>query len=263
MKVLWIGGNHLRHLFYADTIQQDFRLAGAIVEVREHMMPSPPEGLGPKDRENFARHFENRDKAEKRHFGIRELPDCPILNVDGASLNSEKSADFMRSARPDVVLIFGSEMVREPLFSALPRHTINLHLGISPQYRGSATLFWPFYFMEPNYAGSTFHYIVSEPDAGDIIHQVTPVLEPGDGIHDVACKTVMASAQDMVKLLKIFAASGEWRRHKQKGTGKNFLGSDFKAEHLRVIYDLFNDDMVKEYLAGRLHSRTPNLVRQF
>ena len=35
---------------------------------------------------------------------------------------------------------------------------------------------------------------------------------------------------------------------KQKGTGKNFLESDFKPEHLRVIYDQFNDQMVDEFL---------------
>lgn len=117
--------------------------------------------------------------------------------------------------------------------------------------------------MEPNYAGSTFHYIVSEPDAGDIIHQSIPKLEKNDTIHDVACKTIIQSTQDALKLLKIFNEKKCWQKFFQKGTGKNFFQSDFKPEHLRVIYNIFNDDMVKIYLEGRLKSKTPNLNKQF
>ena len=169
----------------------------------------------------------------------------------------------MQDANPDVVLIFGSDLIKEPLLSMLPRHTLNLHLGLSPRYRGAATLFWPFYFMEPTYAGSTFHYIVSEPDAGDIIHQVIPTLQRGDGIHDVSSKVVIDSVKHAIRLLEIFERGGVWKLYKQKSTGKNFLGSDFRPQHLRVIYNVFNDDMVDCYLDGNLESRTPRLVRQF
>jgi methionyl-tRNA formyltransferase len=154
-------------------------------------------------------------------------------------------------------------MVRDPLFSGLTQPTVNLHLGLSPRYRGAATLFWPFYFLEPPYAGSTFHFIVSEPDAGEIIHQVTPELHPDDGIHDVACKVVMQSAQDAVRLLEIYAEKGGWVTRKQKATGKNFLASDFIPEHLRVIYNVYNDDMVRQYLDGRLKCKMPSPYRQF
>jgi methionyl-tRNA formyltransferase len=178
-------------------------------------------------------------------------------------LNSQKTADFVQANAPDVVLIFGSKLIKDPLFSALPKNTINLHLGISPRYRGAATLFWPFYFMEPTYAGSTFHFIVSEPDAGAIIHQVLPKLVLGDKIHDVACKTIIDSAQDAVTLLAILNEKGSWKVHTQKATGKNFLESDFRPEHLRIIYTVFNDDMVDQYLQGSLKCKQPTLARQW
>jgi len=117
--------------------------------------------------------------------------------------------------------------------------------------------------MEPTYAGTTFHYIVAEPDAGEIIHQVVPPLDPKDGIHDVACKAVIQSTQDAVQLLEIYQSAGSWKRHKQRSTGKNFLSSDFKPEHLRVIYNVFDDDMVRRYLEGKLISKQPQLFRQF
>jgi methionyl-tRNA formyltransferase len=263
MKILFIGGNHPRHLYFVHEIAKRYDIAAAVMEMREMMIPGPPSGTAPEDRKNFERHFRNRDAAERKYFGTPLLPECRVFEVTQETLNSEKTAGFVKSVEPEVAVIFGSGLIREPLYSALPRHTINLHLGLSPWYRGAATLFWPFYFMEPAYAGSTFHYIIAEPDAGEIIHQTTPVLEKDDGIHDVACKTVIRSAHEMVYLLELFHEQRRWNTFVQKGTGKNFLSRDFRPEHLRVIYNLFNDDMVRYYLEGRLNSPIPALCRQF
>jgi methionyl-tRNA formyltransferase len=233
------------------------------MEVREAMIPQPPDRVSDLDRDNFIRHFKNRDLAEEKYFGSQPKPDFPLLEVRKDTLNEQESVEFVKQVNPDLVLIFGSGLVKEPLFSVLPEDKINLHLGLSPRYRGAATLFWPFYFMEPTYAGTTFHYIVSEPDAGKIIHQVVPPLDPEDGIHDVACKAVIQSTKDAIKLLEIYQFKGAWKQHKQRSTGKNFLSSDFKPEHLRVIYNVFDDDMVRRYLEGKLISKQPQLFRQY
>lgn len=263
MRILWIGGSHPRHLYYINAVAAEFPLAGALIETRENLVPQPPARLPESDRLNFVRHFENRAQAEGRYFGDPSYPDCAQLETDSEELNSERSVEFIRSVDPDLVLIFGSGLVKDPLYSALPRHAINLHLGLSPRYRGAATLFWPFYFLEPPYAGTTFHYIITEPDAGDVIHQVTPELAADDGIHDVACKAVVDSAAEAVELVRILNRQGAWQIHQQRGTGKNFLASDFKAEHLRMIYDVYNDDLVRHYLEGNLPSKKPTLFRQF
>lgn len=263
MKILWIGGNHPRHRFYVNTASSGHTLCGGIVLQREAFIPLPDPKLCEMDRLNFVRHFQDRADAEEKHFGAPDPPACPLFEVTAETLNSAASVEFVQRTQPDVVLLFGPGLIKDPLYSALPRHTVNLHLGLSPRYRGAATLFWPFYFLEPAYAGSTFHYIVGEPDAGDVIHQVVPPLDVTDGIHDVACKTVIASARDAVRLLEILHEQGSWKTHKQKSTGKNFLSSDFKPEHLRVIYNLFQNDMVCQYLEGKLEAKTPRLIRQF
>jgi hypothetical protein len=79
----------------------------------------------------------------------------------------------------------------------------------------------------------------------------------------VACKAVVASAEQAVRLLEIFERDGGWQTHRQRSTGKNFLASDFKPQHLRVLYDVYDDDLVDHYLAGHLPSKQPKLFRQF
>ena len=263
MKVFWIGGNHPRHLFYANKIHQVFPLSGGIVECRENILPQPPDNIQELDKCNFILHFKKRDSAENKYFDSQKIPKCPILKVNKNNLNSDRSVEFVRMIKPDIVMIFGCALIKEPLYSALPHNTINLHLGLSPRYRGAATLFWPFYFIEPTYAGTTFHKIVSEVDAGEIIHQVVPKLEIDDGIHDVACKAVIDSSNDAIELLKLFKIEKKWNYHKQKSTGKNFLSSDFRPEHLQLIYNVFNDDIVKQYLEGKISSKIPKIIKQF
>lgn len=261
MRYMIIGGDHPRHLHYLNSIVKNTSVVGAILEKRESFMPQPPEGLEDKDRENFIRHFKNREKYELEFFGEeKNLPNCPIHYVTEDTLSNEQSVDFIKELKPDVVFIFGTGMIREPLYSHLPKLKINLHLGLSPRYRGSATLFWPFYFLEPNWAGSTFHLITDEPDAGDIIHQSIPTLEKGDTIHEVACKVVQQSALDAKKIIDTLESGEELVLHKQKGTGKNFLTRDFIPQHLRVIYDLYDDDIVDQFLDNKISPNNPKLI---
>ena len=171
MRLAFIGGSHPRHYYYFNTIAQYYDVAGAIIEYREHMQPAAPEGIDDHDRALWNVHFGNREFFEWQAFGTQDGIDVEdVLYVD--ELNTDETAAFMEIIEPDLVLVFGSHMIRDPLFSELPPDTINLHLGLSPRYRGSATLFWPFYFLEPQFAGCTFHRIVHEPDAGDILHQI-------------------------------------------------------------------------------------------
>jgi len=267
LKICFIGGDHLRHLYYLNEINKIFPITSAIIENRSNgtneKIPTPSPELSDHDKNNFLQHFSQRLETEKVFFGNQILPKIPILNIEESELNSQKTSDFIKLVNPDLVIIFGCHLIKDPLLSVLPKHSINLHGGLSPKYRGTATMFWPFYFLEPNHVGTTFHYIVSEPDAGSVIHQSTPTLEYGDKIHDVACKTIIQSAKDIIELITIFKKNNKWDIFPQKSTGKNFLENDFRTEHLRVIYDLYNNDIVDHFLDKKINPKPPNLIKQF
>lgn len=262
MKVLLVVGDQPRHRAFASAIHASFPLSGILLQRREEMIPQAPDTAVEHDKQLFNRHFAARAEAESRHMGDPVLPEVSTLETDADTLNSERSARFVRQVAPEVALVFGTGLIREPLLSALPHETLNLHLGLSPRYRGAATLFWPFYFLEPAFAGSTFHYLTEQPDAGMIVHQCMPVLHIDDRIHDVACKTVLASCRDAVGLLQV-ASQSKWQGYSQKTTGKLFLERDFQPAHLRLIYDVYDDNIVREYLEGHLEPRKPTLRRQF
>jgi len=116
--------------------------------------------------------------------------------------------------------------------------------------------------LEPNQVGVTFHRIIAAPDAGDILHQVRPVLDGADGLHDVAQKALQVGVEAMVQLIAMRNSGIQWEFKQQRSSGKNWLHSDFKPEHLRVVYNIYNDDMVKHYLNGTLKCKEPYIYCQ-
>lgn len=263
MKILIFSGDHPRHLFVHEELLKFGAECSAVVMQREGLMPGTPTDIPKIDQRNFERHFLERSMIEAKSYG--ELhPDevfsgIPVLRCLPETLNSEATVNFVRKFDADFAFIFGTDLIKEPLLSFLPKIRINLHLGLSPWYRGSATLFWPFYFLQPQFTGATFHQILPEADAGGILHQTVPLLNSGDGIHDIGVKTVIESKRDLRKLLKGYKKHG-WIFEQQKSSGRLFLTRDFQAAHLRTIYNTYNNDIVDCFLAGQLDQRTPKLV---
>jgi|TARA_R110001592_G_scaffold65074_1_gene199879 folate-dependent phosphoribosylglycinamide formyltransferase PurN len=275
MKVLLFSGTHSRHAYIHEQILKNFDVCGTVVMEREPIMPGQSVkgnkndiSFWPPDvRSLYEMHFNKRDQVEKLYYHDKssELYDsyCDVLRVTPEELNSDLVKEFVRKKNPDVCFIFGTNIIKDNITEVMPNLSINLHLGLSPWYRGSATLFWPFYNLQPQFAGSTFHLIVNEPDAGDIIHQSTPPLHLGDSMHETAANTVIQSAKDLVKLLNLIKENKTITTSKQKHSGKNWLIKDFEPHHLKTIYRLYNDKIVDEYLNGNLGNRTPNLIKAF
>mgnify|MGYP003952536179 CR=1 FL=1 len=264
MKILILSGSHPRHLYIHKEILNSGHDCAAIIMHRENLLPIAPAGTSDEVNKLFKFHFSERFKVESKYFGNispREIfSDIPSIYCNPKELNSSKVADYARHFGADLAFIFGTDLIKRPLFDALPSTKINLHLGLSPWYRGSATLFWPFYFLEPQFAGATFHQIVPEADAGAVLHQFATPLYMGDGIHDVGTRTVLQARKDLKELLAGIDREG-WIYTEQKTSGRIFLTSNFQAEHLRVIYQTYENNIVDHYINGHLAQRQPNLIR--
>lgn len=267
MRVLAISGSHPRHLAFFSVLEELGIEGCAIVMQREELVPVPDPSLGKRDKVLYVRHFCERQEAEERFFG---KPDSEkvfrgfrVHRCLESDLSTHQTVDFVQAFDPDVALIFGTDIIRDPLFTALPEYKINIHLGLSPWYRGSATLFWPHYFLEPQFCGATMHLITSEADAGDVLHQSCPKLVSGDGIHDHAARVVLRARADIKRILEIHPNREAWVFQPQRGRGKLFLRRDFKPAHLRLIYETFENRIVDAWLDGQLGGTPPRLVSAF
>ena len=263
MKILILCGSHPRHLYVASKITQFGYETSQIRMKREPFIIAPPLNISDRDKKNYIRHFADRSTVEEKEFStyqtnqIRNSGKC--IELSSKELNSSLATKFVQEFKPDLCIIFGTELIREPLLSMLPSNTFNLHLGLSPWYRGAATLFWPFYLLEPQFAGITIHKINDKPDAGKIYHQAVPYLFHGQGIHDVAIEAVKVVINPLKNLLSLLETNPVLEGIEPATSGRIWRDRDFRPEHLRVIYDVYNNEIVDRYLEGKFGNHLPRL----
>lgn len=264
MKLILFSGDHPRHLFVNKEVLKYFDDILVIVMQREKLLPTAPSNLSQHDKKLFEMHFKNRKYVEFAVFGdlnAREVfKNYNTIFITPEELNSKLIAERVKNFNADFCFIFGADLILDPVIDELPTDKINLHLGLSPWYKGGATLFWPFYHLEPQYCGSTFHQITKQADAGDIIHQCVPDLLSGDTIHDVAARSVVKARDELNDIFSYWKKFKKFDGICQKTTGRNWRKVDFHASKLRVIYDLYKDKIVDKYLSGSLGSRKPKLI---
>jgi methionyl-tRNA formyltransferase len=156
----------------------------------------------------------------------------------------------MAGTRPDVVLVFGTGILRDPLLSTFAGRIINIHLGLSPYYRGAGTNFWPLVNREPEYVGATIHYLDAGIDTGPILAHARPHIESGDGAHDLGNKTIVAAAEALLRAAEAHVA-GTARAVPQWAGGRLYQRKDFNAAAVTTMYRNFETGMIDEYLSAR------------
>lgn len=267
MKLVLFSGTHPRHLFVNREVAKLFDDVLIFVMQREALITSPPIGVSKHDENLFNLHFNRRNEVESRIYGQldwkSEFKGKKVRFLDPTGLNSIDTVKILKEFGADIAFIFGVNIIKNPVLECLPKDKVNLHLGLSPWYKGGATLYWPFYHLQPQFAGVTFHQITERPDAGEIIHQSVPILSSRDGIHDVGAKCVINAAADAVKLISKWHIDRSFKGEVQKTTGRVWRSCDFHPSQLRVIYDLFDDSIVDAYLQGELDQTLPRIISAF
>jgi methionyl-tRNA formyltransferase len=95
--------------------------------------------------------------------------------VEVEDYHSDDSIRLLREFRPDLAVVYGTNIIKESVFSIPKLGSINLHQGLAPHYRGGPPVFWELFNGEKE-VGLTVHFIEQKVDTGDIILQETVPL---------------------------------------------------------------------------------------
>lgn len=90
--------------------------------------------------------------------------------------HSEEAVTLLKSADSDLGILYGTNIIKEEVFSIPKLGSINIHQGLAPLYRGGPTVFWELFNGEKE-IGITAHFVAAKVDTGDIILQKTLPLE--------------------------------------------------------------------------------------
>ena len=116
-------------------------------------------------------------------------PDVPLSLPDAlpqlrtTNINAYAVVAQITELRPDIVLVNGTQLLREPILALLPTIRLgiaNLHTGLSPYSRGGNCNLFMLLEGHPEWLGVTVHHIDRGIDSGDIIHTAQLDLHPDD-----------------------------------------------------------------------------------
>ena len=177
-----------------------------------------------------ARHAASRerDKVERRLLGRFRSSRSTVLRL-ATGHYSPNTLAWLQSHQPDFVILYGSSIIKPPLLDFYKDKMINLHLGLSPYYRGSGTNFWPLVNREPECIGATIHLAVQRVDAGEILAQVRPAAEAGDRAHELGTKTIVAALDLMPHIRSLYAAGQIAPATPDLSLGRNFRQEMFQC----------------------------------
>ncbi len=247
-KIIILTSKAKRHQYFVHTLAEAFEVVGVIQEAKK------PQAAGATSAEDavITKHFAERDEAEERYFGAHgALRVADSLVIENGGINSQEVFEWIQSRSPDYIVLFGTGIVKDPILSAFDGRVVNIHLGLSPYYRGSGTNFWPLVDGLPECVGATIHLATLAVDGGPILLQVRPSVEPTDKNHDVGCKTIIAGAAGMVRALEAYQ-KGKITLHQQPvGVGKVYKKAHFNADAVLTMWRNFEQGMMPAYVAKR------------
>jgi methionyl-tRNA formyltransferase len=188
-------------------------------------------------------YFENVMRAEKTLFGDPAFvnPGVRVMVLKSGDLSQLGSTNLQSCLDADRHIVFGASYIRGWLVDELvSREAINIHMGLSPFYRGSSCNFWAMYDNNPSYVGATLHLLTKGLDSGPIFKQLTPVYS-GEDSFTFTMKAVL-TAQDY-----LFEAISADELDK--------LTPITQRRELQIRYTRnsdFNDDVARDYLRRSL-----------
>jgi len=151
-------------------------------------------------------HFAERARQEEAFFGhdsefVNPGGPCSVVHLRPGRLNTSSTLAFLESAGIDTVVVYGTNSVKAPLLDHWPGRMINMHLGLSPYYRGTATNFYPLLNEEPEYVGATIHLLDASIDGGPIFAHARPQIVADDMPHTIGCKAILAGIEKLIDVL--------------------------------------------------------------
>ncbi len=158
----------------------------------------------------------------------------PDLVREVPHINHPAVVELARQLQPDLICVFGTSLIRGELLKQGRLGIINLHGGLSPEYRGADCTFWALYNSEPEKVGCTLHFIDSGIDTGGLIAHVSPAVQPGDDELALFWRAVRDSAVVYAEAVSRLAA-GEALGLPQPGKGRLYQVKDRGLKHERDL----------------------------
>jgi len=209
-RVVVLCGGAPRHVYVANRLCRSLDVVAVVQEVGRRVTPAKLAAMAKP--EVAVRKIGRWLRDRKRYRGNREAAfffgdndprlDRPELRQFAGHVNDPEVAQLVQRRAPDFVAVFGTSLIRPPLLGQGRLGMLNLHGGLSPDYRGADCTFWALYNGEPQRVGCTLHFINAGIDTGALVAHVCPEVRDGDDELTLFWRAVRDSADAYVEAIE-------------------------------------------------------------
>ena len=155
--------------------------------------------------ETMKEYFEQVNNAQSKLFGnscvnssSKNIKLLPILSGDLNKCSLTFLSDFLKS---DIYVVFGSSYIKGHLIDFLvEQKAINIHMGVSPYYRGTDCNFWALYDDNPHLVGATIHMLSKGLDSGSMLYHAMSNIKTNP--FEYTMSTVKAAFHSIAERIK-------------------------------------------------------------
>ncbi|TVZ54861.1 formyl transferase-like protein [Lutibacter sp. Hel_I_33_5] len=250
-RVIFLTSDSLRHKYIAAQLSEYFDLKLIITEKKSIKIEDTTD-LTEEDAAFTAKHFKARAESESSFFSAyTSFPKgVKCVNLEHRKINTEAVLDTINKVKPHRIILFGTSIIKNPLLQKYTGKIINLHLGLSPYYKGSATNLFPVIYNEISCIGATIHIVNEKVDQGPILHQLRPEIKTSDILHDLGNKVIHQSGKELPVIIQKHidkASIGVIQTQK----GKVFRLKNLTTSLLRKAYINIEKGAIDNYLKNK------------
>lgn len=250
LDCLIITSTSLRHKFFALELLKHFPSSMVVFENRDRVNYYNVQYEG-----EMKIHFDSLFKTEEDYFENivskeqKFIDSRTLTHIDKNEINSESFIKEIQKNKPRCIALYSVSIIREELISNYKNKLFNIHAGLSPYYRGTATNIWPIINKELEYIGMTIHHVNKGIDSGGLILQGRPKLDTSDNTHTMACKNTMLSAKLMIQVIEEYNSKNKVPNISQDlSKGKQYYFKDFTVDTVKSLNKLLEKNIVSEYM---------------
>jgi len=252
-RIVILTGSELRHVFFRKYIalSKDIEVINSYCEGQEKSLRTLVEKDDIPDDVRL-KHLFAREQSEKDFFNLFSMSivdnSAPVFLPKG-KINTSVYTQAIINAQPDLLIAYGCSIIKEPLLSIFEGRFLNVHLGLSPYYRGAGTNYWPLVNSEPEYVGATFMYIDPGIDTGEIIHQIRAKYSWGDTPSQIGNRLIVEMSRVYQNIIINFDKLEKMQQLPMPSNEKVYKKRDFTEESVLTLYKNFNNDLIGRYLS--------------
>ena len=231
MKIVVLSTETPHHAKFVDAINSAFSIELTILETKMYRQTFDTWHSFETEREQYEwdYFYGGATKTIKEFTRTLETP----------NINSSTALNELQKIKPNVIVTFGTRIIRPPLIEIAPQGIINLHGGPPERYRGLDTHLWALYHQDLHGLTTTLHRLNSILDDGDIIGEKALPLASIENLIQLRAINTEVCIELTLDALNAFQKSGEFSSRPQRKRGRYY--SAMPAVLKDVIYNTFSN----------------------